>query len=176
MSQPTDRMANLTQDTLQKMLAAAEELKLPEGEYLTLANVLRDEFNKVKPEKVVLKRKALKTKVKFFSEKGRKALEIEVRERVEYKMSGSTRFADEYRLAVNGVEEELTGMWDTAKRAARLYRLNRTTAMELDGFRMTLEEFNTQMNEEYKARGMEDEGDWNMEFLMANVLDIQNDL
>jgi len=166
-------MANLTQDTLQKMLAAAEELKLPEGEYLTLANVLRDEFNKVKPEKVVLKRKALKTKVKFFSEKGRKALELELRERIVYKPC-EPWVPPDYRWALNGEEQDLMDQSDLSNFAARLYRLNRTTSIEAEGMRLTLEELMKQLREEDKALmpGLEDECDYSLECAMRYVLGI----
>jgi len=168
-SQPTDRMANLTQDTLQKMLAAAEEMKLPEGEYLTLANVLRDEFNKVKPEKVVMTRNVLKTKVKFFSEKGRKALEIEVLERTVYR----SPHVAEYRFTVNG-EEDVLPQHTLGNKVARLYRLNRTTAMEMDGFRMTLEEFVKQMREEDRSlrdpEGDQDDEYYSLDWVMVCAL------
>jgi hypothetical protein len=162
-------MANLTQDTLQKMLAAAEEMKLPEGEYLTLANVLRDEFNKVKPEKVVMTRNVLKTKVKFFSEKGRKALEIEVLERTVYR----SPHVAEYRFTVNG-EEDVLPQHTLGNKVARLYRLNRTTAMEMDGFRMTLEEFVKQMREEDRSlrdpEGDQDDEYYSLDWVMVCAL------
>jgi ABC-type ATPase with predicted acetyltransferase domain len=134
-------------------MTAVEELKLPEGEYLTLANVLKDEFNKVKREKEVMKRIPVKTKVLFFSEKGRKAMEIEVRERVFYKhVHGESFFPDsEWRIAVNGVDDELMETSAATARVARLYRLNRTTGVQAEGMRLTLEEFVKQLREEDKA-------------------------
>jgi len=167
-SRQTVAMATISKDTLYTVLAKVEELSLPEGEYLSLCNLLKKQFDTLPPE--VLCEYPRSNTVVFH---GKRVITIKLHKQIVYKAAKQ----DEYVYSINDVQKQGTAM-QCAEALARLHTLNHTRKIVLDGeFETTLRDDKKYLEETapYVDEDDDDYLDLRASYILGRMLGVHHD-
>jgi hypothetical protein len=156
-------MTSLTKDTLQSVLSKIEEMALPEGEYLSLCNVLKKQFESIPDKSTPYSTTDLDRTMIL---RGKREIKIHITKQKKY-----AERREEYEYTINGVEKK-GGTSDFARAVSQLMRMNLTKTILLDGeFETTFKEYKNYIEEMEREDDDDDEEwfDFNPRFVMLHM-------
>jgi hypothetical protein len=160
-------MTSLSKDTLHSVLSKIEEMTLPEGDYLTLCNLLKKQFETIPEPKVPLRVEDLDRTLLFC---GKREIKIHITKRTVLRGQATD---DLYEYTVNGVSRtESSG--EFGKRVSQLMRMNHTKKIVLnDEFETTYSEYKKYAEEMDQIDDEDDDWmDYNPRFAVMHMAGI----